>query len=31
MLKVLANRFIMLSEWSDLIANLLQYRVMRYP
>ena len=31
MLKVLAHRFLMLNDWSEMIANLLRYRVMRYP
>lgn len=31
MLKVLAHRFLMLNDWNEMIANLLRYRVMRYP
>lgn len=31
MLKVMAQRFLQNPEWRDLVRNLLEYRVMRYP
>ena len=30
-LKVIANKFLQSQEWVDMIKNLLEYRVMRYP